>query len=74
MKMHFLPLRLLSFFLALSATGNFSLRAENADARALSYWSTGNHDWEMLPGTYRVMVGSSSRDLPLQGAFSVSSD
>ncbi|HTV62288.1 MAG TPA: glycoside hydrolase family 3 C-terminal domain-containing protein [Verrucomicrobiae bacterium] len=44
------------------------------DARALSYWNTANHDWEILPGTYRVMAGGSSRDLPLQGAFTVSAD
>jgi beta-glucosidase len=44
------------------------------DARALSYWNTANHDWEILPGTYRVMAGSSSRDLPLQSSFTVSAD
>lgn len=44
------------------------------DARALSYWNTANHDWEILPGTYQVMAGSSSRDLPLQGSFTVSAD
>lgn len=44
------------------------------DARALSYWNTANHDWEILPGTYQVMAGSSSRGLPLQGAFTVSAD
>lgn len=43
------------------------------DARALSYWNTANHDWEILPGTYRIMVGGSSSDLPLQDTFSVSS-
>lgn len=44
------------------------------DAHALSYWNTANHDWEILPGTYHVMAGGSSRDLPLQGAFSISAD
>ena len=44
------------------------------DARALSYWNMANHDWEILPGTYRVMVGGSSRDLPLQSTFDVSAD
>jgi beta-glucosidase len=44
------------------------------DARALSYWNTANHDWEILPGTYRVMAGPSSRDLPLQSSFTVSAD
>jgi len=44
------------------------------DARALSYWNTAKHDWEIMPGNYQIMAGSSSRDLPLQGAFSVSAD
>ena len=36
------------------------------DARALSYWDTGADGWRLAPGCYRVIVGSSSRDLPLQ--------
>ena len=43
------------------------------DKRALSYWNTKTHDWEVLPGTYQVKVGSSSRDLPIQGSFKVKS-
>lgn len=38
------------------------------DQRALSYWHTGNNDWVVAPGCYRIMVGRSSRDLPLQSA------
>jgi beta-glucosidase len=41
------------------------------DARAMSYWNTKKHGWEILPGAYQVKVGSSSRDLPLQGTFEV---
>lgn len=36
------------------------------DARALSYWDTGSGSWVVAPGCYRVMLGQSSRDLPLQ--------
>lgn len=43
------------------------------DERTLSYWNVKNHNWEVLPGTYQVKVGTSSRDLPLQGAFKVKS-
>jgi beta-glucosidase len=39
------------------------------DARSLSYWDTGLGSWRVGRGCYRVMVGSSSRDLPLRGAF-----
>ncbi len=41
------------------------------DGRALSCWSTPNHDWAVMPGDYKVMVGASSRDIRLQGSFSV---
>ena len=34
--------------------------------RAFQYWDVASHDWKTAPGTYGVMVGSSSRDLPLQ--------
>jgi beta-glucosidase len=40
-------------------------------SRALSYWDTRASAWRVAPGCYRVMVGSSSRDLPLRGALEV---
>ncbi len=36
------------------------------DQRALSYWDVASNDWAVAPGCYRIMVGQSSRDLPLQ--------
>jgi beta-glucosidase len=39
------------------------------DARALSYWDVGAGGWRLAPGCYHVMVGSSSRDLPLHAAL-----
>jgi beta-glucosidase len=39
------------------------------DARALSYWDSAIGGWRVAPGCYRVMIGSSSRSLPLRGAF-----
>ncbi len=36
------------------------------DQRALSYWDEGSSDWVVAPGCYRIMLGESSRDLPLQ--------
>ncbi len=38
---------------------------------ALSYWNTQKHAWAVMPGVYKVMVGASSRDIRLQGRFSV---
>ena len=37
------------------------------DARSFSYWDVKRHDWAVLPGAYKIMVGSSSRDIRLQG-------
>jgi hypothetical protein len=35
------------------------------DARAFSYWSIKEHDWRIQPGTYAIMAGPSSQDVPL---------
>jgi beta-glucosidase len=47
-----------------SATVEFPL-----DRRALSYWDETAHDWQLAKGSYRVQIGSSSRDLPLGKDF-----
>ena len=44
------------------------------DANSLRCWDTAGHNWIILPGTYRIMVGESSRDLPLQGSFTVKAE
>jgi beta-glucosidase len=36
------------------------------DARAFSYWNVKTHAWAILPGAVKIMVGGSSRDLPLE--------
>jgi beta-glucosidase len=41
------------------------------DLRSLAYWDTATSSWKVTPGCYRVMVGRSSRDLPLQGTLAV---
>ncbi len=42
-----------------------------ADERALSYWDVAKHGWNVAPGVYKVFVGSSSRDIRLQGSARV---
>jgi beta-glucosidase len=37
------------------------------DARAFSYWDVKRHSWAIAPGAYKIIVGSSSRDIRLQG-------
>jgi beta-glucosidase len=41
------------------------------DARALSYWDMKSHGWIVAPGTYQIMIGSSSRDIRLHGDVKV---
>lgn len=40
------------------------------DQRAFSYWDVGMHEWQVPPGCSRVLVGSSSRKLPLKAPIS----
>ena len=41
------------------------------DKRSFAYWNETIHDWHVLSGEYAVLVGSSSRDLPLCAKVSV---
>jgi beta-glucosidase len=41
------------------------------NARSFSYWDVNSHDWKIQPGTYRILNGSSSRDLPLQESLQI---
>ena len=41
------------------------------DSGSLRCWDSAVHGWTELPGTYHVMVGSSSRDIRLQSQFDV---
>jgi beta-glucosidase len=44
--------------------------AMNLTARSFSFWSTAVHGWRRARGCVRVMVGTSSRDLPLRRTLS----
>jgi beta-glucosidase len=41
------------------------------DSRSFSYWDVNSHSWQIAPGTYQIMVGSSSRDIRLLGQIEV---
>jgi beta-glucosidase len=40
------------------------------DPHYLSIFSADKDEWELVPGTYKVLVGGSSRETPLSGTFS----
>jgi beta-glucosidase len=41
------------------------------DPRAFSIWDTSANRWRVFSGEYTILVGDSSRDLPLRGAISI---
>ena len=41
------------------------------DRRAFSMWDTKTSQWTVVPGNYTVLVGDSSRDLPLKGSLTL---
>ncbi len=45
-------------------TGHIQLGLE---PRAFSYWDVNTHNWLAPPGTFQIMIGSSSRDIRLRG-------
>jgi beta-glucosidase len=51
------------------AAGQSQVVSFPLDQRAFSYWDVNSSDWRVAPGCYGVFVGSSSRELPLQGAI-----
>ncbi len=62
----------------LFAFGKVSLRREetkplklSVDRRAFSIYNPTDHRWKVKPGAYGILVGTSSRDLPLKGTITV---
>jgi beta-glucosidase len=39
--------------------------------RDISIWNTDNHAWEIVPGEYSILIGSSSRDIYITKSFTV---
>ncbi len=53
------------------APGQSQTVSFHLNASAFSYWDTTAHNWVVPQGTFRLMVGDSSRTLPLQGSYQV---
>ena len=41
------------------------------NSRAFAYWDTTAHNWVVPQGSYSIMVGDSSRNIALQGSYTV---
>jgi len=63
------PLVLRDFTSILLSPGETGVVNFTLDARAYSVWDTGSYAWKVLPGSYQVVVGASSRDRRLQASF-----
>jgi beta-glucosidase len=41
----------------------------NLSPRSISYWSVSSHSWQIAHGDFRIMVGGSSAETPLEGTL-----
>ncbi|RSL67403.1 hypothetical protein CEP51_012658 [Fusarium floridanum] len=66
------PIRQLRGFdkVFLSAGGEAPVRFD-LTRRDLSYWDVIEQNWVLRPGEYKIYVGASSRDLRLEGGFTI---
>jgi beta-glucosidase len=57
------PIQLKGFAKAQVAAGAEQTVRIKLDADAFAYWSESDHAWRTAPGTWRILVGRSSRDI-----------
>jgi beta-glucosidase len=67
------PKQLKGFEKILLKPGEAKIVAMKLDRDSFAAWDSDGHAWRVYPGTYSVMVGSSSRDIRLKGTFSIPS-
>jgi beta-glucosidase len=65
------PQQLKAFQKVLLQPGQSQTVTVTLDPRAFAVWDTGRHAWVVPGGIYRILVGSSSRDIRLQGTANV---
>jgi beta-glucosidase len=66
------PPKQLKGFTKLELKPGETLRARlELNARAFSYWDVRHHRWAILPGVYKILIGSSSRDILLHGQVKI---
>jgi len=65
------PRQLKHFQRVTLAPGQAQTVSFTVTARDLAYWNTGTSAWTTPAGTYQIIVGNSSRNLPLSGNLAV---
>ena len=61
------PVRWLAGFAGVEAEPGEQARVQvGVPARAFAHWDADSRSWTVEPGTYRLHVGRSSADLPLE--------
>ena len=65
------PKQLKGFAKVMLRTGQTEHVAVTLDARAFSVWDIAGKRWRDVNGNYEILVGDSSRDLPLHGKITV---
>ena len=65
------PKQLKGFEKILLKPGESKVVTMKLDKNSFAAWDTESHAWKVYPGTYSVMVGSSSRDIRLKGSFTI---
>jgi beta-glucosidase len=65
------PKQLKSYQKVFLQPGQTSQVSLTLDPRAFAYWATSQNGWAIGGGTYTLLVGSSSRDIRLQGTVNV---
>jgi beta-glucosidase len=67
------PKQLKGFEKILLKPGESKVVTMKLDMNSLAAWDTETHAWKVYPGSYSLMVGSSSRDIRLKGSITVPS-
>jgi beta-glucosidase len=65
------PMQLKGFEKVAVSPGQTSHVRLKLDIRSLAYWDINAGGWSIMPGTYHILAGSSSRDIRLKGEFRV---
>ncbi|MBN1566555.1 MAG: fibronectin type III-like domain-contianing protein [Acidobacteria bacterium] len=65
------PKQLKGFEKVLLKPGEATTVAMKLDKSSFAAWDPEIHAWKVYPGTYPIMVGSSSRDIRLKSSFTI---